>query len=135
MPQNIIALKNNMPIPYFKKTARWSAGSRSSSQARVKKIVIKARPLGGPRHGQTRKNKSLWRRFVRTKFFRFLALLALVCFIGVAAYVFMISRQLPEPGQLMNREIPQSTTIYDRSGEFTFGYSIGVPMWWNGPLP
>ncbi len=25
--------------------------------------------------------------------------------------------------------------IYDQSGEFTFGYSIGIPLWWNGPLP
>ena len=25
--------------------------------------------------------------------------------------------------------------IYDQSGEFTLGYSIGIPMWWNGPLP
>ncbi|MEA4871613.1 MAG: patatin-like phospholipase family protein, partial [Synergistaceae bacterium] len=25
--------------------------------------------------------------------------------------------------------------IYDQSGELTFGYSIGIPMWWNGPLP
>lgn len=25
--------------------------------------------------------------------------------------------------------------VYDQSGELTFGYSIGVPIWWNGPLP
>lgn len=25
--------------------------------------------------------------------------------------------------------------IYDQSGGFTFGYSIGIPLWWNGPLP
>ncbi|NLD05649.1 MAG: patatin [Synergistaceae bacterium] len=25
--------------------------------------------------------------------------------------------------------------IYDQGGELTFGYSIGIPMWWNGPLP
>ncbi len=25
--------------------------------------------------------------------------------------------------------------IYDQSGEFTLGYSIGIPMWWSGPLP
>jgi len=25
--------------------------------------------------------------------------------------------------------------VYDQGGELTFGYSIGVPMWWNGPLP
>ncbi len=25
--------------------------------------------------------------------------------------------------------------IYDQSGEITFGYSIGIPIWWDGPLP
>lgn len=25
--------------------------------------------------------------------------------------------------------------VYDRGGDFTFGYSIGVPNFWNGPLP
>lgn len=25
--------------------------------------------------------------------------------------------------------------VYDKGGEFTFGYSIGIPLWWSGPLP
>lgn len=25
--------------------------------------------------------------------------------------------------------------VYDQEGEFTIGYSIGIPQWWNGPLP
>ena len=25
--------------------------------------------------------------------------------------------------------------VYDQGGEFTFGYSIGIPHWWAGPLP
>ncbi len=25
--------------------------------------------------------------------------------------------------------------VYDQGGEFTFGYSIGIPHWWNGPIP
>lgn len=25
--------------------------------------------------------------------------------------------------------------VYDQGGEVTFGYSIGIPHWWNGPLP
>lgn len=35
----------------------------------------------------------------------------------------------------MNNFSSRVMVIYDQSGEFTFGYSIGVPMWWNGPLP
>lgn len=25
--------------------------------------------------------------------------------------------------------------VYDQDGEFTFGYSLGIPNFWNGPLP
>ncbi|MCE5201502.1 MAG: patatin-like phospholipase family protein [Synergistaceae bacterium] len=25
--------------------------------------------------------------------------------------------------------------VYDQGGEFTFGYSIGIPKWWDGPMP
>ena len=25
--------------------------------------------------------------------------------------------------------------VYDKDGEWTFGYSVGVPIWWTGPLP
>lgn len=27
------------------------------------------------------------------------------------------------------------TVVYDKNDEFTFGYSFGLPRWWNGPLP
>jgi len=25
--------------------------------------------------------------------------------------------------------------VYDQDGHFTFGYSIGIPHWWDGPIP
>jgi|GEM_PF-174273 len=25
--------------------------------------------------------------------------------------------------------------VYDQDGEFTFGYSFGIPRWWSGPIP
>ena len=25
--------------------------------------------------------------------------------------------------------------VYDQGGEVTFGYSLGVPLFWNSPLP
>ena len=25
--------------------------------------------------------------------------------------------------------------VYDKDDEWTFGYSIGIPVWWTGPLP
>lgn len=43
----------------------------------------------------------------------FVAFFALFAFVGII----WISRDLPNPNQLINREIAQSTKIYDRSGE------------------
>jgi len=42
----------------------------------------------------------------------FIALIALVSFVGII----IISRDLPNPNQLINREVAQSTKIYDRTG-------------------
>jgi len=43
----------------------------------------------------------------------FVAIIALVSFVGII----WISRDLPNPNQLINREVAQSTKIYDRTGE------------------
>jgi 1A family penicillin-binding protein len=43
----------------------------------------------------------------------FIAFAALISFVGII----IISRDLPNPNQLINREVAQSTKIYDRSGE------------------
>ena len=29
----------------------------------------------------------------------------------------------------------KAVIVYDKDNEWTFGYSIGVPVWWTGPLP
>lgn len=39
------------------------------------------------------------------------------CLIFAIIYVFLVSRNLPNPNQLMTREVAQSTKIYDRAGE------------------
>lgn len=36
------------------------------------------------------------------------------------------------PGQFFNGRL---ITVYDKGGKLTFGFSIGEPIWWNGPLP
>ena len=43
----------------------------------------------------------------------FVALFALIAFVGIL----IIGRDLPNPNQLINREVAQSTKIYDRTGE------------------
>ena len=36
------------------------------------------------------------------------------------------------PGQFFNGRL---LVVYDQSGEFTFGFSLGDPVWWNTPMP
>ncbi|MCX7828102.1 MAG: patatin-like phospholipase family protein [Thermanaerothrix sp.] len=36
------------------------------------------------------------------------------------------------PGQFFNGRF---ITVYNKDGRVTFGFSIGEPIWWNGPLP
>ena len=44
-------------------------------------------------------------------------LLGVFCLIFAIIYIFWVSRDLPNPNQLMTREVAQSTKIYDRTGE------------------
>lgn len=43
--------------------------------------------------------------------------LSLILIVLFALYIVWLTRNLPNPNQLINREVAQSTTIYDRSGE------------------
>jgi len=88
-----------MPIPQLKtrKTTSWrevtkSGGSHNNQRKRFKKITKKKIIL------------------------LILALLAAMAVIGFLA-ILWISRDLPNPNQLTNREVAQSTKIYDRTGE------------------
>ncbi len=45
------------------------------------------------------------------------AILILLCFIGGMAGIAWISKELPNPNQLQDRQVAQSTKIYDRTGE------------------
>lgn len=42
--------------------------------------------------------------------------LAVIGFFGFTLYAAYVSRDLPDPNVLLNREVPQSTKIYDRTG-------------------
>ncbi len=45
------------------------------------------------------------------------ALVFALCIISGTVFVFLLSRNLPDPNRLIEREIAQSTKIYDRTGE------------------
>lgn len=51
------------------------------------------------------------------KLLKLAILAALFLFLCGAIYVAVVSRNLPNPNQLLNREVAQSTKIYDRTGE------------------
>lgn len=65
-----------------------------------------------------RKNKKsiFKKKLIKNLFFIaliFISLIAIFSFI----FIIIVSRELPKPDQLINRQIAQSTIIYDRSGE------------------
>ena len=59
--------------------------------------------------------------FLKSKLFKYLALsflgLAVLGFLAGFIFILIISRDLPNPDQLIDRQVAQSTIIYDRSGE------------------
>ena len=84
-----------MPIPQLRsrKTASWRDSTGANNTRKILKKINK-------------KKLFLW------------ALMALGAFIVIAAIaIFFISRDLPNPNQLINREVAQSTKIYDRTGQ------------------
>lgn len=62
------------------------------------------------RHNKNRKS------FIR-KLISFLFFVALILGLILAVYAIIISRRLPNPNQLINRDVAQSTKIYDRTGQ------------------
>lgn len=79
-----------MPIPQLKKT--WTKNkSRQGSQTPKKSF--------------------------KKRFFFFVLKLGLAILVISLLYISYLSKDLPNPNQLMNREVAQSTKIYDRSGE------------------
>ncbi|HQQ38276.1 MAG TPA: transglycosylase domain-containing protein [bacterium] len=67
------------------------------------------------RKGQTPKKKKIK---IKHKIIIALILLASLGLLSVFIIVAWVSRDLPNPNQLIDREIAQSTKIYDRSGEY-----------------
>ena len=86
-----------MPLPQIKKKDNWQ-----------KKNIYQ-----GP--GKKKKkpgNKKLWRKAAY-----FVIVVGLIGVIGFAILVAWYSRELPDPNNLQERNIAQSTQIYDRTGE------------------
>ena len=87
-----------MPIPRLKKT-----DSGAWHDYRNLRTVKYAKP----------RQKRSWLK----KLILFGLALAVILMVTLSAYAVWISRDLPNPNQLMKREVAQSTKIYDRTGE------------------
>jgi len=86
-----------MPIPQLnRRLSNWKKKGRHPVQKSSKYKT------GGPKI----------KRFIKP-----ILILALFSLIFAFAYLFWVSRNLPNPNQLMTREVAQSTKIYDRTGE------------------
>jgi len=86
-----------MPIPQLRKTAQnWRNGHQYTGQ----------------KYSNNRQKDKKTKHFIKLAL-----LLALFLLIFAVIYVFWVSRDLPNPNQLMTREVVQSTKIYDRTGE------------------
>lgn len=72
-----------------------------------------------PKKRNFNKNKSsfLRRLLISRKLWIAILILIFLGFLSVLAVISWYSRDLPNPDQLMSRQIPQSTIIYDRTGE------------------
>ncbi len=66
---------------------------------------------------KTKNNNLLKRIFISKKFWIFIFTLFILGVIGIAGIFLYYSKDLPNPDQLMSRQVPQSTIIYDRTGE------------------
>ncbi len=93
-----------MPIPQLKKSSieSWK-DNRSSNYVK---------------NGRKKPSKHPIINFLlKKRTLKIIGILLVVGIVSVSLFIWIISRNLPNPDQLLDREIAQSTKIYDRSGE------------------
>jgi 1A family penicillin-binding protein len=101
-----------MPIRQLKNTA-WRPSGQSGT---VRRRVVVRRTYKRPQARQPKKNW-LIDFLSQKKIIKRLLILAAIFIVALAIFLFAITRNLPNPNQLMEREIAQTTKIYDRTGE------------------
>lgn len=102
-----------MPIPQFVKSPQnWRQQSNGSN--------VKKNPSWNQDHKDRRESSGI---FNKLKLFKIALFLAIIGSIGLISLFVFASWGLPQPDKLMEREVAESTKIYDRSGE-TLLYEI-----------
>ncbi len=98
-----------MPIPQLTPVNKYSKSWKNSR-----------RPISGRRHHSRAPKR---RHNIKFKLMLVLFFLFIVGGAAILGWVAWLTRDLPEPGQLIKREVAESTKIYDRTGQ-TILYEI-----------
>lgn len=101
-----------MPIKYSQN----SSWQKNNQRTPVKRRIIINKKAFSPR-SKTKTKNLLETIFRNNKIVKGLVVLALLGLLSLAILIFFVSRNLPNPNQLIEREVAQSTKIYDRTGE------------------
>lgn len=105
-----------MPIPHMQNNNSWRDNNKKTP------FVNNKRASFADRHKN--KAKSFLARFdFKQNFLAYALSGTLVFALIIVGFILWLSKDLPNPNQLINREIAQSTKIYDRTGE-TILYEI-----------
>ena len=110
-----------MPIPQLSKKSRPQQTWRNASEWHFSGAGRHA-PLSSFRMGASRGRRRYSRQFITNAVYAGLIGCMALALFGFA-YTLMISRDLPDPNRLIDRDIAESTKIYDRTGE-TILYDI-----------
>jgi len=112
---------------YARKTVESSSGVFSRAQALFSKHVLQKLRIGTKKtkrsntgksgKPENEKPKKSKKSFPWKKVFLWLAILFMIGVIAMIGVVMYFSKDLPAPGQVNSRVIPESTKIYDRTGD------------------
>ncbi|MFA5644447.1 MAG: penicillin-binding protein [Patescibacteria group bacterium] len=102
--------------PTFKRNASSPRYYRPKPIKTISRSTISHRNFGTKRKSQNIKTK-IFSFLFNKKFLNCAFIFILLFIIIILIFLSSISRNLPSPDQLINREVAQSTVIYDRSGE------------------
>lgn len=107
-----------MSIPQMRpKNQSWREQKTGHKKTVAKKTLSTIKP---PK--KRRREEKGWKSFIfsilkNPKFLKVIGISLLILVIIGFIFYLKLSSSLPDPGQLINREVPESTKIYDRTGE------------------
>jgi len=111
-----------MPTRNFQSSS-WKQNNQNKNYKIAHRRLVVARHVAAPttRPSTNRSKKSQHNFFIslllNKKFLKFAGFLILFGIVSFGVLILVVGSGLPNPNQLINREIAQSTKIYDRTGE------------------